>query len=358
MSGRADKRPMLAQAQLLELAPADVMIPERIGFLHEDNAAALGRLMAVDGQRDPIKVVRRFPKEDLADVAARGATPWLLVTGMHRLMGATYEGITVFAIEVSGKPEDLADLEASENLHRRPLGPIERAKFTAALVTAAQERIAREHGNLDQYQRGAKARWDRVRHGEELAEGALRDETEDACAKIAQAYSWEESVGEALGMSRRTIHNDLALYRLIIQPFPDLAEALAKHPVVGENGSQLKAIAQVKDEGLRRKVIEQLLADHEIGVEDAKIAAGLEGFRPDATPVAHQKHMDAVTNNWKRLSVPQQRQFLPKFVELLTPEMKRTLRDQLVDELGAGRRSPDEFEEGTIAWQMAKEGKL
>jgi hypothetical protein len=36
----------------------------------------------------------------------------------------------VFAIEVTGKPEDLADLEASENLHRRPLAPIERAKFT------------------------------------------------------------------------------------------------------------------------------------------------------------------------------------------------------------------------------------
>lgn len=334
MSGRADKRPVLAQAQLLEIAPADVMIPERIGFLHEDKAAALGRLMAVDGQRDPIKVTRNLPSKAIADVVAEGKKPWKLVTGMHRLTGAAMEGITVFAIEVSGKAEDLADLEASENLHRRPLGPIERAKFTAALVTAAQERIAREHGELDQYQRGAKARWDRVKHGEELADGALRDETEDACAKIAQAYSWEESVGEALGMSRRTIHNDLALYRLIIQPFPDLAEALAKHPVVGENGSQLKAITQVKDEGLRRKVIEALLADPEIGVEDAKIAAGLEGFRPDATPVAHQKHMDAVTNNWKRLSVPQQRQFLPKFVELLTPEMKRTLRDRLNEELG------------------------
>jgi hypothetical protein len=357
MSGRAKQRPVLAQAEVLELDPADVMIPERIGFLHEDKAAALGRLMAVDGQRDPIKVVRVFPSKTVEKCRAEGNRPWRLVTGMHRLTGAAMEGIPVFAIEVKGKPEDLADLEASENLHRRPLGPIERAKFTAALVTAAQERIAREHGDLDQYQRGAKARWDRVKHGEELAEGALRDETEDACAKIAQAYSWEESVGEALGMSRRTIHNDLTLYRLIIQPFPDLAEALAKHPVVGENGAQLKAIAQVKDEGLRRKVIEALLADHEIGVEDAKIAAGLESFRPDATPVAHQKHMDAVTNNWKRLNVTQQRQFLPKFVGLLTADMKRALRDQLIEEIGAPTRA-DEFEEGTIAYQLAKAGKL
>lgn len=334
MSGRPDKRPVLAQAQLLELAPADVMIPERIGFLHEDKAAALGRLIAVDGQRDPIKVTRNLPSKAIADVVAEGKKPWKLVTGMHRLTGAAMEGITVFAIEVKGKPEDLADLEASENLHRRPLGPVERAKFTAALVTAAQERIARELGELDQYQRGARARWDRVKHFEETAEAALRDETEDACAKIAQAYSWEESVGEALGMSRRTIHNDLALYRLVIEPFPDLAEQLAKHPVVGDNGAQLKALTHLKDEGVRRKVIEALLADPEIGVEDAKIAAGAGGAAPIATPVVHQKHYNAIEGAWSRLSLDQKRQFVPKLASMLTPDMKRALRDRLNEELG------------------------
>ena len=326
--------PLLASAQLLEIDPNDILIPERIGFLHEDKAAALGRLMAVDGQRDPIKVARVFPSKSVEKCKAEGNQPWRLVTGMHRLTGAQMEGITVFAIEVKGKPEDLADLEASENLHRRPLGPIERAKFTAALVTAAQERIAREHGDLDQYQRGAKARWDRVKHFEETAEAALRDETEDACAKIAQAYSWEESVGEALGMSRRTIHNDLALYRLVIEPFPDIAEQLAKHPVVGENGAQLKALTQLKDEGVRRTVIEALLADPEIGVEDAKIAAGAGTTVPLATPVAHHKHYNAIEGAWSRLSLDQKRQFVPKLASMLTPDMKRALRDRLNEELG------------------------
>ena len=327
-------RPLLTSAAVLELSPADVMIPERIGFLHEDKAAAIGRLMAVDGQRDPIKVARNLPSKSIEAVVAEGKKPWRLVTGMHRLMGATYEGIKVFAIEVKGKPEDLADLEASENLHRRPLGPIERAKFTAALVTAAQERIARAHGDLDQYQRGAKARWDRVKHFEETAEAALRDETEDAYAKMAQAYSWEESVGEALDMSRRTIHRDLALFRLVIEPFPDLAEQLAKHPVAGENGAQLKALTQLKDEGVRRKVIEALLADPEIGVEDAKIAAGAGGTVPLATPVAHQKHYNAIEGAWSRLSLDQKRQFVPKLASMLTPDMKRALRDRLNEELG------------------------
>lgn len=315
--------PLLNGAQLLELSPDDIAIPKRIGFLHEDKAAALGRLMAVDGQRDPIKVTK-----------ASGVRPWRLVTGMHRLTGAQMEGITVFAIEVKGKPEDLADLEASENLHRRPLGPIERAKFTAALVTAAQARIAREHGNVSQQQLAIKARWDRVKHFEETAEAALRDEVEDTCDTMARVYGWEESVSDALDMSRRTIHRDLALYRLVIEPFPDLAEQLAKHPVVGENGAQLKVLTQLKDEGVRRQVIEALLADHEIGVEDAKIAAGAGTAVPLATPVAHQKHYNAIEGAWSRLSLEHKRQYLPKLASMLTPEMKRQLRDQLTEELG------------------------
>ena len=50
--------PFFANAQVLALDPADVLVPTRIGFLHEDKAVALGRLMAVDGQRTPINVVR------------------------------------------------------------------------------------------------------------------------------------------------------------------------------------------------------------------------------------------------------------------------------------------------------------
>jgi hypothetical protein len=173
---------VLEGAKLFELSPEHVDEGQRIGFLHEDKAAALGRLMAVDGQRDPIKVVANPRNPD---------RPWRLVTGMHRLIGARIEGITIIAIEVSGKPEALADLEASENLHRRPLGPIERAKFTTALVQAAQERIAREHGNLKHYQLGAKARWAKVKTGEMRSEEALRDDVDDASAKIAEAYGWE-----------------------------------------------------------------------------------------------------------------------------------------------------------------------
>lgn len=325
MNGQAS---LLAGAQLFELSPLHVDEGDRIGFLHEDKAAAIGRLMAVDGQRDPIKVVAN-PKNP--------EKPWRLVTGMHRLIGARIEAITVWAIEVTGKPEDLADLEASENLHRRPLAPIERAKFTAALVQAAQERIARVHGNISHQKLGIKLRWQRVKAGENRAEEALTEEVGDTCATIAQVYGWEESVGEALGMSRRSIHNDLQLYRLVIEPFAELSEALSRHPVVGENAAQLRAIAQVKRESDRRKVIEALLDDPEIGADDARILAGVDAAA-GPTPPAYQKHYNAIEGGWSRLGTAEKRQFLPRLTAMLSDGLKRELRDRLNEEIGDSAR--------------------
>jgi len=323
MSGGPTNSPLF-EATLLELSPHHVDEGQRIGFLHEDKAAALGRLMAVDGQRDPIKVVR----------TGNADLPWRLVTGMHRLIGSRIEGLTVFAIEVSGKPEHLAELEASENLHRRPLQPIERAKFTAALVAAAQARIAREHGNLTHQQRGIRKRWDAVRKGEMRAEAALTEEVGDTCATIAQVYGWEESVSDALGMSRRTIHNDLELFRLVIEPFGELAEQLSKHPVVGENAAQLRAIAKVRDQVQRRRVIELLLADPELSADEARVRAGIDIPTDAAGGAPHQKYFNQIEGGWARLGVAEKRQFLPKIAAMLTEGMKRELRDLLSQEIG------------------------
>jgi len=316
---------LLSGANLLELSPDHVDEGNRIGFLHQDKAAALGRLMAVDGQRDPIKVVAQ---------PGNAEKPWRLVTGMHRLIGARIECITVFAIEVSGKPEDLADLEASENLHRRPLAPLERAKFTAALVMAAQARIARQRGGLKQQQLAIKARWDAVRKGEMRTEQALKDEAEDTVSQFATAYDWEESVGEALGMARAAIYRDLRLFRMIIEPFPDLCEPLSKHPVVGENASQLKAIADIKEHGHRQQVIEQLLADSELSADEARVQVGID--KASSAPVhGYQKHYDAITGGWGRLGLTEQNRFVrEELPNLLSDGQKRVLRDRLNEELG------------------------
>ena len=56
---------------------------------------------------------------------------------------------------------------------------------------------------------------------------------------------WQESAADALSLDKRTVRRAMALYRLLIEPFPDLAEPLAKHPIVGENASQLQMICDV-----------------------------------------------------------------------------------------------------------------
>ncbi len=322
----APAKSLLDGAEVIAFDPAEIDTSGRIGFYHPDKAVAVGRLLYKDGQRDLIKVAP----------SKKPGFKWRLLVGLHRTEGARLEGLPVYGVVVSGKPEILRELEASENIHRRPLLPIEHAKFVFELCRAAQERIAREHGNLSQQQLAIKARWDRVKHFELTADQALQQDTDDTADKMSAVYGWQDSVAEALDLGKRKIRRCLAIYRLVVEPFPDLAEALEKHPVVGRNESQLTALTQLKDEGIRRKVIEALLDDPEIGVEDAKIIAGAGRAEPDATPVAHQKHYNAIEGAWSRLSLDQKRQYLPKLASMLTPEMKRVLRDRLNEELGDG----------------------
>lgn len=315
---------LLANANLFEISPFNVDEGERIGFLHEDKAAALGRLMAVDGQRDPIKVVAN-PGND--------AKPWRLVTGMHRLIGARLESLTIYAIEVSGKPEDLADLEASENLHRRPLAQIERAKFVQALCEAAQVRIARQHGELRQHQLAVKARWARVKDGEVRSDDALREEADDTADKMSAVYGWVDSAADAFGLDKRTIRRSLELYRLIVEPFPGLVEQLAAHPVVGENAAQLKLIADVRDEQHRREIIARIIADPELSADAARVQAGID--QAQRAPTTFEKFTNQISGGLARLSATEQKRGLPSIVNALkSDEVKRQLRDLLTEELG------------------------
>lgn len=328
MSGASNKpagtNSLLAEAKLFEVSPHHVAEGTRIGFLHEDKAAALGRLMAVDGQRDPIKVCANPADPD---------QPWRLVTGMHRLIGARIEGITVWAIEVSGKPEDLADLEASENLHRRPLAPIERAKFVHALCEAAMLRIARESGGVKQQQAAIKTRWDRVRNLDLKVEQALQEECDDTTGHLVRTYGWQESAADAMGLDPRTIRRSLRLYRLVIEPFPELIEALAKHPVVGENEKQLRDIADLPGENQRRAVIEALLADTELSAEGARVLVGIDrAATPSLSP--RDKWFGQIKSGWTRLGLMERKAFLPELTAMLTPDLKRDLRDRLNAELG------------------------
>ena len=122
----SSRQSLLSSAEIIALDPNDIFVPERIGFYHEDKATALGRLIAVDGQRDPIKV----------KACARGEQAWELITGLHRMHGCANEEISVFALVVDGEAEDFADLAQKRGLSaaRQILVVITRPHFQGAVI--------------------------------------------------------------------------------------------------------------------------------------------------------------------------------------------------------------------------------
>lgn len=311
---------------LLRVSPADIFIPERLGLYFADKAAALGKLMAIHGQRTPITVRKSSSKVE---------QPWTLVTGMHRLNGAMLEGLDVLALErIGGTASDALDEEASENLDRREQPPLERAIFIQATAKAAQERLAAQHGTISQHRLAIKARWDRVKAGEMRLDQALQEESDDTADTMSTVYGWQESVAEAFGRDKRAIRRALHLYRMLVEPFPEFIQRLSDHPVVGNNAAQLKAIADIKDEANRRAAIELLLSNPELSADDARVEAGID-LPAGREAMPQEKFFAQITTGWGRLKLEQRRVFVREsLIPMLTPEMKRELRDRLNEELG------------------------
>ena len=309
-------------ASVFQISPDDILIDERIGLFWPDKAAALGKLMAEDTQREPIKVRKN---------GARAKKPWTLVVGLHRLEGAKLEGFrAIDAIEVYGDAHQLRDIEASENVHRRSLGPIERACFVRAIADAAEDRLKGQHEGLSQQQIAIRARWEAEK---EKAAGVVRDEdladaeADHTRCNLHRVYGWRDEAAAAMGLSLDQIKRDLALHRAIIAPFPDLYRDLAKHPVA-ENASALREIASVKDMATRRSLIEGLISNPELTLAQAKEGLGLSSSAAPA-PTGATKFMNNTTSNLARLSAGDQAKIAPEIVKTMKPTALLALRAAL-----------------------------
>ncbi|NML88381.1 ParB N-terminal domain-containing protein [Sphingobium sp. TB-6] len=309
-------------ASVFQIAPEDIQVDDRIGLFWPDKAAALGKLMALDGQHEPIKVRKN---------GARAKKPWTLVVGLHRLEGAKLEGFrAIDAIEAFGDARQLRDIEASENLHRRSLAPIERACFVRAVADASEARLKDQHGDLSPEQIAVRARWDAMRA---KAPGVERDddlneaEADHTSANLALVYGWADETAEALGLSRRAMFRDLALHRAIVAPFPDLYRDLAKHPVA-ENASALREIAAIKDLANRRSLIEGLISNPELTLAQAKEGLGLSSSAAPA-PTGATKFMNNTTANLARLSAGDQAKIAPEIVNTMKSSALLALRAAL-----------------------------
>lgn len=326
----AAKKAVETASVVMKLSPADIRVPKRLGVLHPDKGAAIGKLMLRDGQREPIKVKRNGP---------RAEQPWDLVVGEHRHYGATLEGLVLDALEVEGDEVTLRQIEASENIERGSRSPIERACFVRAIANAAEMRLKDQHEGLSQQQIAVRARWDAMQgkaFSVERDDALAETEAEHTAANFATVYGWQEATADALGLSKRTIRDDLALHRALVLPFPDLYRDLATHPIVGENASALREIASLKDVSVRRAVIEDLIAAPDMTLAEALAGQGQDKVSAPAKAGA-TKHMDNATSNIERLSLADQRSWAPTFVQAIKPQALREFAAVLarrIEELG------------------------
>lgn len=197
-------------------------------------AQALGDLMRREGQKKSIEVCRE-----------PGANRWTLVDGAHRLTGARGAGIVYLRAEVvSADQEDRRLREISAQLWHRGLNdPFERASFIAELVAIKRARA----GLAEAGHRAASVptRWKK----------AIAAEADDTLETISNVYGWSNELGAQLGLTGRTVRNDLTIYRRIS---PSLIAKLRRHHhPVATNATQLRALAKL-EEREQREVVELL----------------------------------------------------------------------------------------------------
>lgn len=315
----APKKVVETAGDVLALNPHDILIGDRLGAFHPDKAQALGQLMFTDGQIVPIIIRPSGP---------RAAKPWTLVAGHHRLVGALlFDMPVIYAIIIDADADPLR-VEAMENAARPTRSPLERASFVRAIADAAEARLQEQHGDLSPAQIAIRARWDAVKAkaaGVERDEALNEAEADHTVASFATVYGWQESTAEAVGLSKRTIRDDIALHRALIAPFPDLWRDLATHAAIGENASALRDIAAIGDIDDRRALIESLIQAPEMTLAEAMDGLGLSTPKVGAAPTGVSKFMKNTTSNLSRLSAGDQTQLVPDIIKTMKPSARLAL---------------------------------
>lgn len=305
---------------IIEIDPNTVGYNNRIGLLWPDKAQAMGALMKHDGQNDPIKVRK----------GGKGEAEWMLVAGLHRNEGAKIEGLMVKAAVVDGDALQLRLIEASENMHRRDLGPIEKALFVRALADVYEAQFARDFGGASAQEIGQRKRWEAERDLVQNGADKLADiEADHSAATIAGLYGWQDQAASALEMSPRSLRDYLFIHRAIIAPLPDHYEDLARHPI-GEKRKTVMEIAEIGDVEKRRAVIDCLL-EYPVGltIASAKELVGIKAQAAKVKASGQSKFMDNAGSNLDRLSESGWRQFAPRLAAAIKPSALRDVRDAI-----------------------------
>lgn len=345
--------------QVLELDPATIDISGRVGLFFPEKAEAYAALMARDGQRTPITVRRN---------GSRAKLPWTLVAGLHRHRGCEIAGLKFRALAVEGDDDALKAVQASENLDRRDLSPLERAMFVAAVADAAKARLLKLHGGKSQQQIAAEIgvsersvkMTERSNERSDILSQRSNDRTEkvqftpvekaDADADgsavaLADVYRWNEATAAACGLSIRDLQRSLRIYRIIVEPNRDLMDAIKDHAVAQNASALLSICAQGNDPANVRAIVEWLIAHPDAKTADeAMLALELmpsRGSAAAAPATGDTKFLNGMQSNLQRLSLNGQRRAVSVIVKSLPPSALVDLRDAIgarLAELEGGKK--------------------
>lgn len=308
--------PYFANAAVFTVHPDDVdRDPKgRIGLFFSAKAEGLSKLILTNGQNDPIKVVKHGNN--------KGAFKWKLVAGLHRLEACVLAGLDCYAIEVLGGPDALYAIQASENVDRRELAPLERAMFVHAVAEAAKARVFALHGVDNDKALAAKAKAAKVQYSDLEKADAEAVGAED---NLSSAYMWKAETAEACGFGQKDVQRAIRIYACIVSPHRDLIDKFKDHPEA-QNASALIEIAKIKDRAMRRKVIETLIG----GPADLDFVLRMLKLKTSAAPLApYDKWSSQIMSGASKIGTAQWREFCPRFALSMTASRRRELRDAL-----------------------------
>lgn len=334
-TGSITDRPSPTVIGEIIMVDVDVIDPDpqgRIGQFFPLRAEGLACRIKAEGQNEAIKIV---PAADPSDYA------YVLVAGLHRLEACRMLGQPVLAIVVHGDADTLRKMQASENLDRREMAPLERSMFVAAVAEAAQGRLRQRHGDVGPQALGGKARAARVKMTPaaiERPESSSIDADEQAQAAsgvLNETYGWRTEVQEACGLNVEALKRSLRIYRGLVEPHRELVERIKCHPIAS-NASALLALAG-RPAPIRAAAL-AWLADHpEATTADAALVAigalDSRGNRKADAEKGQQELMTRAASNLTKMTPSTWRNWAPDLAKKIKPSALIAVRDAINAEI-------------------------
>lgn len=315
--------PYFDNAEIMTLPIKDISVGDRIGLYWEPKALALGQIILAEGQNTPITV----------KATANAAKPYKLIAGLHRLRGMQLSGLKeILAIEVVNRDADEIKLiEASENMHRRDFGPIERSMFIRSIADVYEKRFEDVNEGMSAQQTGAKKRWLNIKNNiTAKGEAIANAHSEYAADTMSALYGWQDYVAEEVGMTSRSLRRYLLIYREIVSIVDaETIKKLASHHI----GKQLKAmleLCKVTNPETRRRLIEYIAKRPGLAsVQEAKIEAKIIEVSAKAPANGQTKYMNNALSNFERLNPQYQSDYVAEITERMKPDTLKSLRDAI-----------------------------